>query len=317
MKEPIPITGGFLHKMYDVFTESGRYAIKALNPNIMERKEAYNNYIMSERIASKLSAIIKVSCANCYNEGYIQEVDGQFYLIYDFIDGKSLKQCEITPMHAYKIGAVVANIHNTDFSELNIVNDNISEKQVFNWSSYLVQGQKSRMEWHDLLKENTDRLSSLVDKMNDAKAILSDNEIICHGDLDPKNVLWDNDNPIIIDWESSWYSNPYHDFLETALYWSQNPDMSVKYDVFSAFFNGYTSIRAMQSVDWQTVLYSGYSAKLGWLEYNLKRSLGIECADEAEQKLGMEQAVYTLNEILNYEKHNEEIIQYLHIKLRE
>ena len=39
---------------------------------------------------------------------------------------------------------------------------------------------------------------------------------------------------------------------------------------------------------------------LGWLEYSLKRALGIESADEEEKALGAEQAVGTIKELERY-----------------
>jgi hypothetical protein len=48
------------------------------------------------------------------------------------------------------------------------------------------------------------------------------------------------------------------------------------------------------------VLSSGFTSKLGWLEYSLKRSLWIECTDEKEQQLGTRQVTCTINEIIRY-----------------
>jgi hypothetical protein len=45
---PISVTGGLLHRMYALQTTSGRYAIKALNPEIMYRPTALQNRILRE-----------------------------------------------------------------------------------------------------------------------------------------------------------------------------------------------------------------------------------------------------------------------------
>ena len=37
----------------------------------------------------------------------------------------------------------------------------------------------------------------------------SQNQVISHRDLDPKNVMWKNDAPYIIDWEAAGYVNPF------------------------------------------------------------------------------------------------------------
>lgn len=40
--------------------------------------------------------------------------------------------------------------------------------------------------------------------------------------------------------------------------------------------------------------------QLDWLEYNLKRSLGLECTDDEEQHLGTVQVTETMNALLGY-----------------
>lgn len=52
--DPKPISGGLLHRMYAMETTQGKYAIKALNPQIMLRPVAMQNYINSELISDGL-----------------------------------------------------------------------------------------------------------------------------------------------------------------------------------------------------------------------------------------------------------------------
>ncbi|MFS1511599.1 phosphotransferase [Chengkuizengella sp. SCS-71B] len=57
---------------------------------------------------------------------------------------------------------------------------------------------------------------------NNAAKLLASNTVISHRDLDSKNVMWNQDNPVLIDWESAGYINPMQDLIETAIYWSEN-----------------------------------------------------------------------------------------------
>ena len=36
--QPFPFKGGFMHKMYSLFTTTGKYAVKLLNPYVMQRE---------------------------------------------------------------------------------------------------------------------------------------------------------------------------------------------------------------------------------------------------------------------------------------
>lgn len=50
MGEPVPVPGGLLHSMYRVETKQGRYAVKALNPEIMRRPTDFSALNIDEPI---------------------------------------------------------------------------------------------------------------------------------------------------------------------------------------------------------------------------------------------------------------------------
>lgn len=301
VSEPVQMEGGFLHRMYDVRTEIGRYAVKALNPNIMARDSAVSNYIFSEKVSERMSHKIPVSCAVSFKGTQLQNTDDQYYLIYDYIDGQSIGTDDISPEHSYKIGEVLAHIHNTDFFDLTASVEGTDEASYYtDWNFYLSEGKRLSAVWYDLLKKHIDKLYELNKKMNIAAAELDRCMVISHCDLDYKNVLWHDSKPILIDWECAGQINLYRDFLDTALYWSADENMNFKEKNFKAFADGYKNIRNIAFFNAQAVLYCGLEGRFGWLEYNLKRSLGIECSDETEKKLGTEQVNYTIEQIDRY-----------------
>jgi len=124
--------------------------------------------------------------------------------------------------------------------------------------------------------------------------------VISHRDLDPKNVMWDQDNPIIIDWEAAGYINPMQELIETAIYWSESEMENIDKERFLAVIGSYRKRYGTLHANWRMVLVSGFLGKLGWLEYSLKRSLWIECTDEEEQKMGTTQVTGTINSIIRY-----------------
>lgn len=44
------LTGGFMHRMFKVVTDQMAYVIKLLNPNVMKRLDALENYKNAEQI---------------------------------------------------------------------------------------------------------------------------------------------------------------------------------------------------------------------------------------------------------------------------
>lgn len=47
---PYRVTGGYLHKMFHLETSKGSYAVKLLNPSIMKRPDALENFSRAERL---------------------------------------------------------------------------------------------------------------------------------------------------------------------------------------------------------------------------------------------------------------------------
>lgn len=297
---PKSICGGLLHRMYAMETTKGKYAIKLLNPQIMLRPTAMQNYINSEKIAILASKKVPALPAKKIKGDSIQKINDQFYLIFDWIEGESLTDDEINNVHCEKIGEILAEIHKTDFSELDITNDGFDNDQLIDWNYYLLRAKEEHLEWGELLLKNYENLKKWSTAAIEASEILSKSKIISHRDLDPKNVMWNKNKPVLIDWESAGYINPMQDLIETAIYWSKNEKGELDKQRFSSFISGYKKKYGELHANWKIVLATGFLGKLGWLEYNLKRSLRIECTDEEEQKLGTIQVVETIHDINFY-----------------
>ena len=144
--------------------------------------------------------------------------------------------------------------------------------------------------------ENIERFNILDKQAIKCLDTISKNMIISHRDLDIQNILWDkNDNPVIIDWESSGLVNPSMEVIDTAWNWSGCQEQFDK-EKFKLFVNTYKE-NGRDLSDYPESLKADYKAKFSWLEYNLKRITGIECIDDEEKKLGEKEVVRSINEI--------------------
>lgn len=307
---PESISGGLLHKMYAIATKQGKYAIKALNPQIMIRPTAKQNLIRSEQIANVAANRIAALPAKTVHGSFLHEIDNQYYLVFDWIEGRSLKPGEIHKVHCEKIGAIVAEIHSTDFSEIGIMNDSTDHEQLTDWKYYLHKGQEFNAVWVNLLLGSMDQLYDWNDRANKAAKQLASDTVISHRDLDPKNVMWNQDTPILIDWESAGCINPMQDLTETAIYWSEDEKGNIDKERFRAFISGYKQRYGKLEADWGTVLANGFSGKLGWLEYSMKRSLWMECTSEEEQRMGTDQVTGTIHALRRYADQSSELVSW-------
>ena len=64
------------------------------------------------------------------------------------------------------------------------------------------------------------------------------------------------------------------------------------------------------NIDWEQIYYTNNGA-LFWLEYNIKRALGLETLDQEEQELGVKEVEKTIKRILYYDKIKDKILDIL------
>ena len=215
------LTGGLMHKMFKVETDKGIYAIKILNPEVMKRETAYNNFMVSETISNLAKENgVPVSSALKIDNNFIIEYEENYFMIFDFVHGKTLKDEEITIEHCKKIGKILSEIHDLDYSHLGLDTEIKEDHFYVDWKEFTKNERFNNMSYSDIYLKNYPKyysiLQKVVDKFNESNTTLS----LCHRDMDPKNVMWSDGQPIVIDWESASLSNPYRELLEDALCWS-------------------------------------------------------------------------------------------------
>lgn len=293
--EPVPLKGGFLHKMYSLFTDKGKYAVKLLNPFIMQRETAHENY----RTAEELEAILEQSSipiipALKFDGRKMQEIDGQFFYLYNWYGGKALDSRSVTEYHCSAIGSVLARIHALDRREESCTHDEIN----VDWEKFLDPLYEKNRELYFLIKENISVLYEMQENGNAALKRLPPATAICHNDMDCKNVLWSDRDFRIIDLECLSRSDPFMELFETALCWSGLYDRNFDPKRFETFIRSYAEAGGRLPDGWKT-LYDADCGRPEWLEYNIKRALGIGCAEE-EQAVGVSETKNTIANINYY-----------------
>lgn len=306
MEKPVQVTGGFMHKMFKVVTDKGRYIVKLLNPNIMKRPTAMGNY----KIADDMEEILKQNnipavYALIYNGSKMQELNGQYYYVFEWYDGRSLKDDEIKVFHCQRIGEALARIHNIDLK-----NESFERNEIYiDWQKYVRLAKDMNSPVYDIIKDNVDLFNYSMTKGNAAIKKILPVKAICHNDMDSKNVLWIDDEFKLIDLECLGYSNPYLELFELALCWSGYETCNIDFSLFNAFFKAYFENTNLDTdIDWEVMYYSNYG-RLEWLEYNIKRALMLECDTAEEQQLGIREVRETVEHIIYYDKIKNDILK--------
>ena len=295
------LTGGLMHKMFKVETDKEIYAIKILNPEVMKRETAYNNFVISETISNLAKEKgIPVSSAIKIDNKFIIKYEGNYFMLFDFINGKTLKDDEITIEHCKQIGKILSNIHSLDYTCLGLDTEIKEDHFYVDWLEYTKYNKFNQMEYKEQYLNNYQKYYSIlkdaVEKLNKS----NNTQALCHRDMDPKNVMWSNENPIIIDWESASLSDPYRELLEDALSWSGFLTDNFNESKFLAVINEYQKNKDISNVDWYSIICGNLIGRFGWLDYNLKRSLGLKSTEEEEMKLAEKEVIKTIDEINRY-----------------
>lgn len=302
VKEVVQVTGGLLHRMYRVCTDQGEYAVKVLNPEIMKRPVALRNTVNSERIAAAFQTVIPVVAALEINGKQIHELDGAHYMIFAWVKGASIFSPMISAQNCYAIGDVLGKMHHENLTIDGVIPEEDGAR-VYDWDGYqeLLQGYEGEA-WTISYQDALSDIKTWNQAACDAQEILTKTLVISHRDLDPKNVMWKDNAPLIIDWEAAGYVNPYQELLEVVNYWADDGNGRLLKEHFDALFDAYTQHMKLEKVDWNAVFAGSFLGMLGWLEYNAKRALGIAASTADEVQLGKEQVIGTIQALYDYQK---------------
>lgn len=119
-------------------------------------------------------------------------------------------------------------------------------------------------------------------------------------------MLWNGNDCRIIDLECLTFTSPFVELYEMALCWSGYEHCDIDFDKFNALIKSYALSGGELPNDWETVYYSSIG-RLEWLEYNIKRALGIDCSAD-EKEIGISEVKDTLAHIIYYHNAKDDIL---------
>ncbi len=291
---PERVFGGLLHEMWKITTSSWVYAVKLLNPEIMKRDEAYGNFVFSEKVSNiakenGIPAIVALQ----NNDKVLEKIDDSYVMVFPWFEWTTLSTASAWKDACYAIGWILAHIHNL---WIETTDATPHWKMEIN-GEYLETLENEFSGFSEIIQE-------LASKYNDSVSVLNSDVVISHGDIDQKNVLWNEGKPVIIDWEASWPVNPMVELLTAWLYWWGIVDWHVDEVSFKWVITWYSQVRDIDYTHCEKHLY-GCVWFVGWLMYNIERSL--ESTNDKALVLAKEEIVKTVEVIKvfheNFEKY--------------
>lgn len=306
IEKPRNVSGGLMHTMLHVSTAYGEYAVKRLNPNIMQRPQALSNMIQSEKIAHCLQDKIPLVSTIEFNGKSVLDFEGDWYMIFPWCDGEAIYAPEIHICHCEMIGETLGRIHASDI-RLDGIAPKAARCRIYPWQTWTADALRIAPEIGEILNSYLIRLISWNVCAHDSEYEVNRRQVISHRDLDPKNVLWHDNRPIVIDWESAGVIHPAQELIEVIRYWTADVSGGYHEDMARSLLRAYHARMDISTVLWDKILDFGYANMLGWLAYNLRRVLGQEDASDSSRCEGAAQVVRTLRELEQYDLQREHL----------
>ena len=308
LESPIRIEGGLLNKMFKVSTTKGNFAFKLINPEVIKRKEGKKNILFTEKVSNiaKKNGIKCISAIEINNE-LIHSIKDNYFLIFDWFEGRPIGETELTEDKIKKIAKELSKLHKIDFSTLKNECDIYYELDEIDFDFYLSKIKDENI--YNLVKEIKNRFNNLDKESIECLKKIKDKKVISHRDLDLPNILWNKENmPVIIDWETSGWVNPTLELIDTAWNWAGGKDFFDK-NKYSIFMNTYEKEGGIID-DYEIAFKADYKAKLRWFEYNLKRITIFDFLDEEEKKLGEKEVFRSADEIIKFDDYKNDMLNY-------
>ena len=296
------IHGGLSNRMYKVVTDKSNYAIKKLNKSLMQSEESFERILFAEEV-SKIAQEngVLVERALMLDGNIIHQIDNDYYMIFNWNKGHHIKPEDVNEQICIKIGKLLADIHNIDFSNTSIKKEKNIEIRTINWDYYIEIAKSERKFYSEELEKNKDILYELNKKINEALEYSKDNLIISHRDLIKKNILWNDNIPTIIDWEASGYINPTVELVQVCWNWANGDVGAFDFEKFQIIIKEYLKyVKNYKKEDMEKLIYANFWEAIEWLEYNLKRSLCIENSYRKEEIELAEKEICYLNDEIKY-----------------
>lgn len=300
---PTKIEGGLLHLMWRVDTKKASYAIKELSKNIILTERVRRSYEISEKIAQLFYQHGIPSISAMEKDGkFLVDARGSTFIIYPWVNATILTHESITDYHVITIATLLAEMHLLNLSVPGMSSPNYDFNSNAEIISLIEQSLVLSLPFAGTLQALQSRLIEWNEKYQIAVAGFQSVSVISHADLDPKNVLWDENNkPVLIDWESARLINPSYELLIAALDWSGATTGSLNLQLFLSMINAYKNAGGVIDSEILNSNFYGIPGNaINWMLYNVSRSLKAENSIE-EKVMGIDQVNLTIKAMLHIE----------------
>lgn len=299
LASPTRVFGGLLHRMYRLPTTQGEFAVKVLNPTIMQYADVRAKFRLSERISSAVATAGLPAVFALIGAGdVVHDIGPVTVMVFPWINAQALTTFSAPPEQARQIGSILGRIHALPlrFDELTLPEwPSPTDFQEAEWALLVDDAERKSITWAQEVRSLLPEIAAWIRLSHEAQQALGNTWVVSHGDLDQKNVLWsDSQTPWLIDWESAGFVQPAMEAVGAALDWCGQAAGQFHAIAFEAFLEGYREARKLTTQEVECGLQAYCGNWCGWLKFNIQRSLRLEECDPEGQALGTRETFSTL-----------------------
>lgn len=232
---------------------------------------------------------------------HLQVLDDVGYLVFPWTTSKARKRNAIDQHHADIVADILARMHQADIHVPGLGEPVSWPVTAERLEELLAVAQQRNVREAMHIQERLGDILDVIERQPEAQVVLSAWQVVSHGDLDHKNVLWsDEGEPLIIDWESARPINPVYEVLMEALDWS---GVTAHFDhrPFEHFLSVYTEAGGVIPAG---MIPAAFDAILGawinWMLFNVGRAAGIE--DLRQRAIGTGQIDIAVSALLHLDR---------------
>ena len=308
LEAPARVSGGFHHRMWRLDTPAGRYAVKQIAADLDLRDMATVRRLNATETAARRFADSGIpALVSLARDGqHLRVLDDSGYLVFPWTDSKARGESEIDATHARTVARILARMHRADIRVPGLGRPVTWPLTTARVDELLARAQKHNARDAGYLLQRRNDILTVVQRQDAAGTVLAQQQVVSHGDLDHKNVLWSAvGEPLVIDWESARPLNPTYELLLEALDWS---GITANFELapFDDFLQAYIDAGGVIVGD---TLPAAFDAVLGswveWLLFNVARAAGVR--DLRQRALGSKLVDLSVGALLRLERNSSRI----------
>mgnify|MGYP001312498684 CR=1 FL=1 len=265
-------------RIWKVTNANSSYAIKQLSSDLdCSSQQVIKKYELTETLAERFKSLgIPAVSAMAKDNRYLIALGQQGYLLYPWVEGKTLSRYEVSLSHANTIAKILAKIHGMKIELPNLRQLRFDRHSSESLNTLFTQVIKQQLPYAHALCQLQAQIHEANQAYHSVIPLLEKDTVLTHGDLDQMNVIWSKDNqPSIVDWETVRYINQTRDVIRTCLSWSGFGGDDFSFDHYQSMINHYLNFGGrLNLAHVRSALISVYGSMIHWLTYNMQLSIG-------------------------------------------